>query len=76
MRDYFIEDSRGEIGSFKVGQRDDDAEANMRVAMVMLLAALESYSIFFRRDLRGTLSDYSARLNAVIAQSHTQLLKV
>jgi len=74
MRDYFTQDALGKV-YFKSGQIDNGAEANMRMAISVLILGLDAFSTFFERDLKGSFALFSQRLNEVIEHSHTQKAK-
>jgi len=76
MRDYLITNSTGEITDFKIGPNDNDAEANMRIAMVILLGALDGLAAFFKHDIKTAIDSFTKRLDEAIEQSYTQQMKV
>lgn len=73
MRDYLITDAAGKIASFKIGPRDEDAEADMRLAIVMMIVILGSAGRYYGLAIETELQAFKDKLDVVIANSLTQI---
>jgi hypothetical protein len=76
MRHYLEVSPKGSVVNLAIGLRVDEAEADMRVAIVVMLAAIAPFGDYFSLALEDEITGFNEQLKSVIAQSHTQTLHV
>jgi hypothetical protein len=74
MAQFLVTDDKGGVTHFRTGRYDVDAEANLRVAIVMLLQTMGAASKVFKLRVEHRLSEFERELETVIAASNTQKL--
>lgn len=69
MAEYLVTDAAGSITHHRVGRHDDDAEGNLRVAVVMMLQAASAIGQIFNLSHSDRLSEFDSRMKDVIDNS-------
>ena len=72
MGHYLSLDETGKPNGFRVGRHDEDADANVRTAVVLMLQVLSDVSRFFELNSKPRLSQFAARMESIISRSKTQ----
>ena len=62
MDHYLVTNPHGNIKSFRAGPSDNDAEANMRVGIIMMLKAVASFADYFKIPIQNEVVAYTGTL--------------